>query len=167
MAFAERQAAQLEELMAQYGTELLRVCYMVLKDAQQAEDTVQETFIKAYKSMAASSLDNPRAWLMKIAINTCKDYLRSAWFRRVDRKVAPEDVPFLTTDSFEYDDTVFEAVMDMPLKFREVILLRYYEGLKIDEIAQALGLTLSGVQSRLNKARKWLQPKLERWYFDE
>ena len=68
-------------------------------------------------------------------------------------------------DSFEFpDDTVLTEVMRLPVKYREVILLRYYEGLKLREIGQALSLTEGKVRSRLNKANVILQDRLKEWY---
>ena len=163
----EVQITQMERLMSEYGTELLRVCYFYLKDVQQAEDAVQESFIKAYTNLGSFRGDHIKAWLMRIAINTCKDYLRSHWFKRVDRKVSLDDLPPVAASAVERDDTVFDEVMKLSLKHREVILLRYYQGFTLSEIGEVLGLTVTGVQSRLERAKKLLHQKLERWYFDE
>ena len=162
----EVQTAQIEWLMSEYGTELLRVCYFYLKDVHQAEDAAQESFIKAYTSLHSFRGGHIKAWLMRIAINTCKDYLRSFWFKRVDRKVSLDDLSPIAAGALEYDGTVFDEVMNLPLKHREVILLRYYQGFALAEIGEVLGLTVTGVQSRLERAKRLLHQKLERWYFD-
>ena len=163
----EVQTAQIEWLMSEYGTELLRVCYFYLKDEQQAEDAGQESFIKAYTNLNSFHGDHIKAWLMRIAINTCKDYLRSFWFKRIDRKVSLDDLPPMVANTTEHDHTILEEVMRLPLKYREVILLRYYQGFTLSEIGEVLGLSLTGAQSRLERAKKTLHQKLERWYFDE
>ena len=163
----EVQATQIEWLMSEYGTELLRVCYLYLKDVQQAEDAVQESFMKAYTNLHSFRGDHIKAWLMRIAINTCKDYLRSFWFKRIDRKVTLDDLPPVATGTPEHDYTVLNEVMNLPLKHREVILLRFYQGFTFSEIGEVLGLSVTGVQSRLERAKKMLHQKLERWYFDE
>ena len=86
----DRQAA-LERLMAQYGTALLRMCCLYLRDYSLAEDAVQETFLKAYARLDSFRGDcSEQTWLMKIAINTCRDMLRSAWMRRrIERSSSP------------------------------------------------------------------------------
>ena len=77
--------ARLERMMEQYGNDLLRICCVYLKDASMAEDAVQETFVKAYKGYHPFRADaDEKTWLMRIAINTCKDIRRSAYFRHVD-----------------------------------------------------------------------------------
>ena len=89
----DRQAA-LERLMAQYGTALLRMCCLYLRDYSLAEDAVQETFLKAYARLDSFRGDcSEQTWLMKIAINTCRDMLRTGWFRYTDRKVDLDQLP--------------------------------------------------------------------------
>ena len=85
---------QLCRMVNQYQTSLLRLCYMQLNDKALAEDAVQETFLKAYKGMEAFRADSTeKTWLMRIAVNTCRDMLRSAWLRHLDRRVTPEQLP--------------------------------------------------------------------------
>ena len=78
---------QINYLMVTYGTSVMRMCYAYLKDTGMAEDAAQDTFIKAYQHLDqfdAHEAWSEKAWLMRIAINTCKDYRRSAWFRHTD-----------------------------------------------------------------------------------
>ncbi len=84
----------LERLMAQYGDNLLRMCWTLLHDRELARDAVQETFLKAYRSLAGlREGDTERAWLMRIAVNTCRDIQRSRWWRMVNRSITPDDLP--------------------------------------------------------------------------
>ena len=158
---------EIERLMEQYGSSLLRMCALYLKDADLAQDAVQETFIRAYRH-----LDNYRGessektWLITICVNTCRDMLRSAWFRHQSR-IDLDSLPERPADFDFPDNTVLTEVMQLPAKYREVILLRYYEGLKLKEIASALGLSDGRVRSRLNKANGILRDRLEEWYYDE
>lgn len=154
-------------MMSTYGTELMRVCYLYLKDRQHAEDAVQDSFIKAYQRLDSFHGDYIKAWLTRIAINTCKDYLRSSWFKRVERKLSLDDLPPMAANTPAHDYTVLGEVMNLPLKYREIVLLRYYQGFSLSEIGEIVGLSVPGVQSRLNRAKKSLYQKLERWYFDE
>ena len=82
------QREQLEKLMEEYGTQLLRMCAVYLRDVDLAQDAVQDTFIKAYRHLPAFRGEcSVKSWLMGIAINTCRDYLRTAWFRHIDHRV--------------------------------------------------------------------------------
>ena len=82
---------RLDRLIRRYGKELLRLCYVYLKDASQAEDAVQETFLKAYRRMDTfRGQSSEKTWLFAIAVNVCRDMCRSAWFRCVDRSIDVE-----------------------------------------------------------------------------
>ena len=160
--------AVLERLMTQYGTQLLRMCCLHLRDVSLAEDAVQDTIVKAYRRLDDLSDDSrERAWLMRIAINTCRDYLRTAWFRRIDRRVSLDMLPETSCEGVFPDKTVITEVMSLPPRLREAVLLRYYQGLKMKEMADALDISLSTVKQRLNRANQILHSRLERWYFNE
>ena len=88
---ADRQL-RLERMMREYGTSLLRMCTLQLGDPSLAEDAVQDAFVKAYRQMSGfRGQSSERTWLMSIAINTCRDYLRSSWHRRVDGSLTPDN----------------------------------------------------------------------------
>lgn len=160
--------AVLERLMTQYGTSLLRMCTIHLHDAALAEDAVQDTFVKAYQRLDdLRDADRERAWLMSIALNTCRDYLRTAWLRHIDRRVSLDLLPEPTCESIWPDSTVIDEVMRLPKRQREAVLLRYYQGMKLHEVADALHISPSTVKQRLDKANSLLRGRLERWYFDE
>ena len=156
---------ELEELMQKYGSSLMRMCALILKDAALAQDAVQDTFIRAYRHRQDYRGDaSEKTWLTSIARNVCRDYLRGAWLRNRHRRTSMDLLPECA-DAFEVpDDTVLTEVMRLPVKYREVVLLRYYEGLKLREIGQALSLTEGKVRSRLNKANAILRDRLKEWY---
>ena len=158
----------LDRLMEQYGSSLLRMCALYLKDADLAQDAVQETFIRAYRHIEDyRGESSERTWLMAIAINVSRDMLRTAWFRHQSRSTDIDTLPEKPAE-FEFpDNTVLTEVMHLPAKYREVVLLRYYEGLKLKEVASALGLSDGRVRSRLNKANELLRDRLKEWYFNE
>ena len=167
-AMIPEKEAVLERLMTQYGTQLLRMCCLHLRDASLAEDAVQDTFVKAYRRLDdLRDESSERAWLMRIAINTCRDYLRTAWLRRIDRRVSLDMLPEASIDGTFPDQTVITEVMGLPPRLREAVLLRYYQGLKMKEMADALNISLSTVKQRLERANTILHSRLERWYFDE
>lgn len=160
----------LERMMGQYGDALFRMCCLHLRDVALAEDAVQETFLRAYRKQDSFRREcSEQTWLMGIAINICRDYLRTAWFRRTDRSV---DVSQLVSPECaqvdEYrDDTVLTEVMRLPAKLREVVLLRYYQEMTLQETADALGLGLSTVKQRQKKANDALRERLKEWYYEE
>ena len=156
--------AVLERLMNQYGTSLLRMCCLHLRDAALAEDAVQDTFVKAYRGYTSFRGEaEDKTWLMRIAVNTCKDLRRSAWHRHVDRSVTPESLPEPAVPFTEWDDAVTRAVMSLRPKHREVVLLRFYQGMTIPETAHVLGVTKSTVYNRLERAYGLLRQCLEGW----
>ena len=158
----------LERLMAQYGDSLLRMCYMLLRDRELARDAAQESFLKAYRALdALREGDSEKAWLMRIAINTCKDMRRGRWWRFVDRRITPEDLPELTCEDKHPDPAPMLAVMNLPQKYRQVVVLHFYRGMTLQEIALVLGLSPSTVRTRLMRAKDRLHDQLEGWYFDE
>ena len=157
---------KLESLMETYGTQVKRLCCLYLRDASLAEDAAQETFIKAWRSLASfRSESSERTWLMRIAVNTCRDALRTSWFRRLDRRVTPEELPLVSPGPQE--PALAQAITRLPARDREVILLRYYEQLSPDEIAHMLRQPLNTVKSRLARAKKKLKQLLEGWNDDD
>ncbi len=154
----------LQALMAQHGTAVLRLCYGYLKDAGLAEDAAQETFFKAWKRQDAfAAVASEKAFLMRIAINVCKDTLRSAWFRHVDRRVEL-DAALLTAREtlMPGQRRLADAIMGLKARDRVVILLHYYQELGVDEIAQVLGISRPAVYYRLKQAKKQLKAAIEK-----
>lgn len=151
----------LSEWLGQYGDLITRTCCLYLGDRGLAEDAAQETFLRAWKSMAQFEGRNnatPKSWLIRIAINTCRNIRRTAWFRRTDRSVTPEELPLPSEDG---DRTLLLMVQALPDRYRQVVILRYYHGMSLDETARTLGLPRSTAFHRLQKALKALRIELE------
>lgn len=147
--------ATLSEWLNQYGDLINRTCCLILGDRALAEDATQETFLRAWKSMARYKGDaSPKTWLTKIAINVCRNMRRTAWFRRNDRSVTPEDLPLSAPAE---DRTLYLTVQQLPEKFRQIIVLKYYQGMSLDEMARALGISRSTVHHRLQKTLQMLR----------
>ena len=158
---------RLEKMMEQYGTDLLRLCTMVLRDPELARDAVQETFLKVYRAMDQYRGDaSDKTYLTAIAMNVCRDTLKSAWFRHRS-PVALDQLPEEASDFQMPDDTVLSEVMRLPMKYREVVLLRFYQDLKLGEIAEALGISVGKVRRRLSSAGDILRERLKEWMSDE
>lgn len=154
----------LERIIDTYGNAVLRMCFLYLKDVHLAEDATQETFLKVYRNYAQfDGAAGEKTWVMRIAINVCKDMLRSAWNRRVNVVETLSDVP-VTQEYPHADDTVLQAVMELKPRYREVILLFYYQDMKISDIARVLHAPESTISVRLKRAREQLKKRLEGWY---
>lgn len=157
----------LDRLMQQHGNRLLRLCAMSLQDASLAQDAVQDTFLKAFRRFdqfrgEAEAL----TWLTSIALNVCRDYRRTAWFRHVDRRVEADALPHSADFPFP-DHTVIQAVAALPPRYREVVLLRYYQNMTQRDIAAVLHISDRAVRQRLTKAGAILREQLKEWYEDE
>ena len=157
-----RRDQTIERLITQYQTSLLRLCYMQLQDQALAEDAVQETFLKAYKGFDSFRGDSSeKTWLTRIAVNTCRDFQRGGWFKHTDRRVTPDMLPIGTVQPDTEDLDLSLAVMKLPRKMREAILLYYYQDMSTEEIAETLGIAQSSVSNRLRRGREKLRKLLE------
>ncbi len=153
---------QIESLVKRHQRELLRLCYLYLHDVQLAEDAVQETFFKAVKAWDAFRGEaSEKTWLTRIAIRTCCDMRRSFWFRRVDRYVTPEMLPEAVQETEAEDQTLTLAVMNLPRKLREAVILYYYQDMSVQDTAALLGVSQPAVSNRLKRARARLKDYLE------
>ena len=154
--------AVIRRMIDEHQTSLTRLCYLYLHDVQLAEDAVQETFLKAYRTLESFRGDaSAKTWLSRIAMRTCCDMRRTFWFRRVDRYVTPEMLPEGAAEADEDETALTLAVMNLPPKEREAVLLYYYQDMNVSEIAKALGVTQPTVSYRLKSAREKLRQELE------
>ena len=153
---------ELERLVLLYQQPLLRTCFLYLRDRALAEDAVQETFLKAYRSLASFRGEcSEKTWLMKIAMNTCCDLRRAHRLRRIDPCRIPDLLPQAAEPFTEAEEALVTQVMQLPRKLREVILLYYYQDMTVTEIAVSLGISQSSVSGRLKRAREKLRALLE------
>lgn len=149
---------ELLRLMDAYSGTLMGVCIVLLRDHHLAQDVVQETFVKAWRAGRLRA-ETEKAWLVRVAVNACRDQLRSRWFRLVDRSKPIEELPIAAPEA--PDHGVLEQVMQLPLRLREVIMMYYWNELTADEIASALRIDRATVYRRLDSARKRLRLELE------
>ena len=151
-----------ERLVQTYQTPLRRLCCILLKDVHLADDAVQETFIKTYRSLNTFRKESSeKTWLTRIAVNTCRDMMRSRWFLHIDRSVNIADLPEEIDECDPEDTDLLNTVMQLPVKQREAVLLYYYQNLTMQEISETLQITVSNVSRRLENARKALRKQLE------
>ena len=151
----------IEEMIARYGDEILRLCLLYMGDRQLAEDAFQETLIKAWKGLPSFRGESGvKTWMAHIAVNTCRDMLRSGWFRMMKRSEPVEKLFDLAAPQREDDGLVRDAVLKLPGKYREVIVLYYDQGMMLREIADTLGIPINSVSTRLRRARALLKTEL-------
>ena len=157
-----------EHIVNEYGDALLRMCFMYLKDYAMAEDAVQETFLRAFRHQKEfKGKASIKTWITRIAINVCKDMLSDAWIRhRADKEV--EDVSVEKEVLFQEERYVIASkVAALPEKYKEVVLLHYYQELKLQEIADILGEKEATIKTRLKRARNILREELGEAFDDE
>ena len=142
----------IERILHSYGNMLLRLCAVMLGNAHDAEDAVQETVIRYFqKAPQFEDEEHEKAWLLKVASNQCRDVLR---FRVRHPRGDMESLHDLAAESS--DSGILDALMTLPEKFRLVLLLYYVEEYRVDEIAKFIGRTPSAVKMRLHKGRRLL-----------
>lgn len=153
----------LDEMMALYGQDILQLVYSYVKDTVVAEDLTQEIFIKCYKALPTyNQQSNIRTWLWRIAINHCKDYRKSWYFRKVS--TAEEEQEWTSSDNVEEeviqqdeDRQLAVAVMELPIQYRELIYLHYFQEMKLKEISEITGVKLGTVKTRMRQAKRRLK----------
>ena len=154
--------ASFNQLIKKYGNQVLQICYLYVKNYHTAQDLTQETFIRVYnKYYTLRDKTYEKTWIMKIAVNTCKNYLKMI-----------KIVPLSLNDQYQvpspdhYDvllntNAVTSYVVQLPEKYKEIVMLYYYEEFSIKEISQILKLKETTVLQRLKRARQKLRPLLE------
>ena len=142
----------IERLMQMYGDKLFRLCLITLGNASDAEDAVQETFVKyLQKAPIFKDEEHKKAWLLTVATNQCRDMLR---FKKRHPIVDMEEIREFTNEKTE--SGILDALMLLPEKYRMVLVLYYVEEYSIENIAQMIGRTKSAIKMRLQKGRKLL-----------
>ena len=153
-----------EELYDAYATDVLRMAYFYLADRHKAEDVCQDVFVKLYTHGHTIAPGREKAWLLRVTVNCCRDLWRSAWLKRVVLGAPTLDVipaQDETVEQREEKAELMRAVSKLPAAFKETVLLHYYQGLGISEIAQMLDLPEGTISSRLSRARKKLEVLLK------
>ena len=147
---------RLETVIRAYENTLYRAALAILGDPQEAEDVVQDTFLRLWeKAPIFESPAHERAWLLKVAVNGCKSRLRAPWRRRT----APLLDSYPAADPEE--QALMEVIQSLPPKDRTVLHLYYYEGYQTAEIAAMTGWREGTVRSRLARARDRLRDLLK------
>lgn len=144
----------------EYGDTLYRICLLMLKNHADAEDAVQETFIKyMQKDPVFTSSEHKKAWLITVSANKCRDMLRKRG------RTADESEEILKNIAVDKESSgILEALFELPEKFRIVMTLHYVEEYKVNEIAKIIGKSSSAVKMRLQKGRALLKELYSKEY---
>lgn len=152
-------SAWFDALYTRYASDIIRVSYFYLGDRGKAEDVCHDAFVSLFVNRPALEPGHEKTWLLKVAMNRCRDIWRSAWVRRViSGSPAFEMIPAPDTLGKHMEKAeVLQAVHSLPADFREIFILYYYQGYGISEISGILNLPEGTISSRLSRGRKKLE----------
>lgn len=156
----------LENLIELYGNDVLRIATLYTQNPNIAEDIFQDVFFKVNKSLCSfNGKSSEKTWIIRITINTCKDYLKSAWKKKI---ISIESLPETYSEdildnniSSENSNLIIKEITSLPLKYKEVIILYYYKDFSTLEIAKILNIPEATVRTRMKRARELLKEKLK------
>jgi RNA polymerase sigma-70 factor, ECF subfamily len=158
-------AAAFDEIVTRYQLRLFRFAYRLLRDRAEAEDAVQETFLRAYRALPAYRPDGFfSSWVYRIALNECRRRIRS---RRTTvglefaATAASGPDPQSAVLTNERNHLLRQAVDSLPEHYRLVMVLFYFEELSVDQIARTLEISVSAVKVRLHRGRERLATRME------
>lgn len=164
---------QFAKLVEQYQGLLYSICFQMVQDHYIAEDLVQETFLSAYNHLYHCSLENIRPWLAKIALNKAKDYLKSAYNRKVmatEKEYMTEavclhiptpDNPVDWTVQKEQQQEIYSMIQALKEPYYTVADLYFLKEKKADEIAQILERSPKTIHTQIYRAKILLQQKIK------
>lgn len=145
----------IQGVLEKYSDKLIKLAFTYVKNISDAEDIVQEVYIRLLRKATAFETDeHEKAWLLRVTINQCKNHLKSGWIRF--KTPLQEDLSYLPSE----DSSLLQAVFSLPEKYRSVVHLYYYESYSIDEIAALLHKKPATVGTWLSRGRNLLKARL-------
>jgi RNA polymerase sigma-70 factor, ECF subfamily len=173
--FKEGETSAFEGLVIKYQDRIYNLCRYMLRNAEDAEDAAQDSFLKAYRNLQRFTPHNSfYTWLYRIAVNTCLDHQKKPFFESLFRQSEDGDefiaVPLMDELSPEriYESKQIRLALQTALrklspKLRAVIILREIEGLSYEEIAQVIDASIGTVKSRIARARDELRALMNKF----
>lgn len=154
-----RSEQDVNRAVEKYADTVFRICILHLKNKSDAEDIFQEVFLKfALNDKEFENANHEKAWIIRVTINACKDLIKS-FFR--NRTISIDELISVADEEKEDLSYVLEAVLKLPVKYRDAIYLHYYEGYSALEIGEILGKNENTVYSILSRGRSMLKESLE------
>ncbi|MBS4026187.1 MAG: sigma-70 family RNA polymerase sigma factor [Clostridia bacterium] len=153
-----------EEVVNTYANKLFKVCYLILKDEKEAEDVVQETFIKVFKNISSFRGDSSiYTWIYRIALNISRDVIRKRqeFLSFKDEWVGEDDVEETVEHSIDRE-ILRSSLESLNHIYSECLILYYFEDLSIKEISEVLEESEGTIKSKLSRGRKLLKSSLEK-----
>ena len=153
----------ISDLLDKYSDMVLRIAYTYLKNRADAEDIVQDVFLRIIdKKPSFNDESHEKSWLIRATINMCKNKVNMFWNKN---KCSIDDVQeFAVSDKYNTDTSVFQAVMALGEKYRVVVYMYYYEVYSTPEIADVIGKNETTIRSLLHRARNKLKDMLKEDY---
>ncbi|MCL2088400.1 MAG: RNA polymerase sigma factor [Oscillospiraceae bacterium] len=153
-----RTDSEIAEIYQRHVKTVYRVCYTYMKNTADTEDATSETFVRMIKtSPVFKSGEHEKAWLIRTAINVCKDYLKRSC--RKDEGLENHSETLSCESVFETDG-VITAVLELPDKYKSVVYMYYYEGYTSVQISAMLKKPQSTIRNYLSEARNILRERL-------
>lgn len=143
----------------EYSDMVYRLAFSMVKNKSDAEDIHQDVFIKYItKHPKFGSKEHEKAWFLRVTINLCKNLWMAAWRRKI---ISMEEYEHEERIEEESEDSIIDSVKRLPLKYRSVIHLFYYEDMSVEEISAVLKEKPSTVRTQLTRAREKLKEILK------
>ena len=154
-----RSEQEVNRVIEQYADTVRRICMIHLKNYADTEDIFQTVFLKyTLSSVLFESEEHEKAWLIRVTINTCKDFLKSFFHNHT---TSLEELIKQPAELPQEHRDLLEAVLSLPVKYREIIYLHYYEGYTAPQISRILGKNVNTIYTLLTRSRQKLREKLE------
>jgi len=159
-----------ERIYRAHKSRIAGLCRLLLLDPDEADDVVQDVFLRAFERLrSAEPPEIWEAWLVRVAVNACRDRQRSGWWKSRKKRVEVGEAALGLAPSVEAESIarerqarVWQQVRKLKAQQRTVFVLRYIEGWSTAEVATSLGLSAGGVKTHLFRAVRHLRKALER-----
>ncbi|WP_062047576.1 sigma-70 family RNA polymerase sigma factor [Bacillus sp. JCM 19034] len=159
----------LDHLMDEYSDAIVHLVFTYVKDHATAEDLTQDIFIKCYQKLDQfNNHSSLKTWVYRVAINHCKDYIRSWHYRKISLTDMVFDI--IPSKSRQVEEEIVknseeqelaDSVISLPIPYREVVFLHYYEELTLAEISKMTGVNVNTLKTRLKRAKELLKERMK------
>jgi RNA polymerase sigma-70 factor, ECF subfamily len=164
----EGKMSEFNKIVETYVNDIRKIVFSYVKNHHTMEDITQEVFITAYNNLDKFRGESSvRTWLLRIAVNKSKDFLKSWHYRKIQLtnwigkdEMVRKDVEVTILNNIR-DKELANMIMELPIKYREVIILYYYQGLDTNEISSLLNVNVNTVKTRLIRGRDLVKRRFD------